>query len=229
MSYIRTDDVTGVKSRNDLMTAKNLKLGGNRPNSVLDLSIRISLELLGINKYVYVPGLNPPKAFAALQRGEVNLTTAGINFYRARVQKNLVDNGKALPLFYYPTVRTDGTLVKSPHIKDMPSIYEFYKEVKGKEPSGVSWEALKWMNMVTGAMIYTSFAPPGTPEEAVQALRIGFQKAVADPEFAKQSLKIIGIPPEFVDVKEGEAIVRNVDKVDPKVVEYLSNLMNKKK
>ena len=40
-----------------------------------------------INKYIYVPGLSPPKALNALRRDEVNLTTMGINFYRARVQK----------------------------------------------------------------------------------------------------------------------------------------------
>ena len=174
MSYIRTDAKTGIKSRDELMSVKNLVLGGNRPNSVLDLSIRISLELLGIDKYIYVPGLNPPKAYAALRRGEVNLTTAGINFYRARVQRALVDKGQATALFYYPAVRPDGSLKVSPHIKDMPSIYDFYKKVKGKEPSGTAWEALKWMNMVTGNMIYTSFAPPGTPDAAVEALRAGF-------------------------------------------------------
>jgi hypothetical protein len=87
MSYIRTDKKAGIKSRDQVMIVKNLVLGGNRPNSVLDLSIRISLEMLGINKYIYVPGLSPPKALNALRRDEVNLTTMGINFYRARVQK----------------------------------------------------------------------------------------------------------------------------------------------
>ena len=141
MSYIRTGDVTGIKTRDDLLNVKNLKLGGNRPNSVLDLSIRIALEMLGINKYVYIPGLNPPKAYAALRRKEINLTTTGINVYRARVERTIVKSGDAIPLFYYPAVSTDGSLVPNPNIKDMPSIYDFYKKTTGKEPSGIAWEA----------------------------------------------------------------------------------------
>lgn len=225
MSYIRTDAKTGIKSRDDLMSVKNLVLGGNRPNSVLDLSIRISLELLGLKDYTYVPGLNPPKAYAAMRSGEVNLTTAGLNFYRARVVKTMVDGGQATALFYYPSVGSDGSLKKLSYVKDMPSIDEFYKKVKGKAPSGLAWDALKWINMVTGNMIYTSFAPQGTPDEAVNALRSGFEKAAADPAFAKESQKIIGIPPEFVSIKEGEAIIRNVDKIDPKIKKYISKMV----
>ena len=92
----------------------------------------------------------------------------------------------------------------------------------------MAWEALKWMNMVTGNMIYTSFAPPGTPDAAVDALRIGYAKAAKNPEFRKQSLKIIGIPPEFVSIKEGEEIVRNVDKIDPKLIKYYKDTMKRK-
>ena len=228
MSYIRTDAKTGIKSRNDLMSVKNLVLGGNRPNSVLDLSIRISLELLGLNDYTYVPGLNPAKAYAAMRSGEVNLTTAGINFYRARVVNTMVKSGEATALFYYPLVRTDGSLKTLSYIKEMPSFDEFYMKVKGKKPSGLAYDALKWINMVTGNMLYTSFAPPGTPDKAINALRAGFKKAAEDPEFAKQSIKIIGIPPEFVAIKEGEAIVRNVDKIDPKIKKYLSKMVKSK-
>lgn len=225
MSYISTGGKTGVQKREDLLTAKNLILGGNRTTSVLDLSIRISLEMLGVNKYVYVPGLNPPRAYAALRSGEVNLTTTGVNFYRNRIEKTIVNNGKAIPLFYYPSVSSDGKVLDNPHIKDMPSVYEYYKAAKGKEPSGIAWESLKWMYVVTGNMIYTSFTPPGAPKEAVAALREGFNKAKVNPEYVAKLQKAIGIPIEFVDVAEGRKIVDSVDSVDPKIVEYMKKII----
>ena len=221
MSYIATNDKTGVKVAKDILTAKNLVLGGNRPNSVLDLSLRISLEMLGVNKYVYVPGLNPPRAYKSFRTGEINLTTTGVNFYRNRVQKNSVGKGEAIPLWYYQSVGADGSLKDSPHIKDMPSIAAFYKQVKGKAPTGLAWESLKWLYVVTGNMIYTSFTPPGAPKEAIAALREGYTKASKDPEYAAKLEKIIGIPPEFVSVAEGEAIVRSVDSVDPEILKYV--------
>ena len=84
------------------------------------------------------------------------------------------------------------------------------------------------MYKVTGNMIYIAAAPPGTPDNVIAELRIGFQKALGDPEFAKQTMKITGIPPEFVSVKEGKTILRDVDKVDPKIVRYLEKLMSLK-
>lgn len=225
MSYITTGGKTGVQKREDLLTAKNLVLGGNRTTSVLDLSIRISLELLGVDKYVYVPGLNPPRAYAAMRQGEVNLTTTGVNFYRNRIERTIVKDGSAIPLFYYPSVSADGKIIESPHIKDMPSIYEYYKATKGKEPSGIAWDALKWMYIVTGNMIYASFTPPGAPAEAVAALRQGFDKSKVDPEFVTKLQKAIGIPIEFVDVAEGRKIVDSVDSVSPEIVAYMKKII----
>ena len=223
MSYITTEG-RGVKTREALMQAKNIKLGGNRPTSILDLSIRLSLDLLGV-PYRYVPGLNPPKAYRALRGGEVDLTTVGVNFYRNRVEKSMVKTGKVIPLFYYPAVTADGKLKLSQHIKDMPSIYDFYKKVKGKEPAGPAWDALKWINLVTGNMIYTSFGAPGTDPAKIADLRTGFNKMKADPAYLKESLKIIGAPIDFVSVKEGEAIVSSVDSIKPEIVTYLKKFL----
>ena len=223
MSYVSTEG-RGVKTREALMQAKNIKLGGNRPTSILDLSIRLSLDLLGV-PYRYVPGLNPPKAYRALRGGEVDLTTVGINFYRNRVEKSMVKTGKVIPLFYYPAVTADGKL-KPSHIKDMPSIYDYFKQVKGgKEPAGPAWEALKWINIVTGNMIYTSFGAPGTPASKIADLRTGFNKMKADPEYHKESLKIIGAPIDFVSVAEGGAIVNSVDGIKPEIVTYLKKFL----
>jgi hypothetical protein len=229
MSYMITGGKDNIKTRDDLLTAKHIVLAGNRPSSVLDLSIRISFEMLGIDKYIYVPGLNPPKAFASLRAGETNLTTTGVNFYRGRVEPTLVKSGKAIALFYYPSVGADGTIKKSPHIKDMPSIVDYYRKVKGKEPSGLAWDSLKWMYLVTGNMIYTSFTPPGTGENINNALRAGFQKSWADPAFGAKLLKTTGLPPESVGVVEGKAIIKSVDSVDPKVVAYFKKMIGPRK
>ena len=228
MSYIKTGGPDNIKTRDDLLTAKNIVLAGNRPTSVLDLSIRTSLEMLGVKNYIYVPGLNPPKAYASVRKGETNLTTTGINFYRNRVEPSVVKAGEVIPLFYYPAVGADGTIKKSPFIKDMPNIYEYYKQVKGKEPSGIAWEAHKWMQKVTGNMIYASFSPRGTPDAANNPLREGFAKAWKDPELAPKMLKSIGLPPQSVSVEEGVKIVNSVDTVDPKIVAYFKELMTRK-
>ncbi len=51
--------------------------------------------------------------------------------------------------------------------------------------------------------------PPGVPQEAVQALRSGFEALSRDQEFLVEYKKVVGIEPEFItsekDLKEAIA------------------------
>jgi hypothetical protein len=80
----------------------------------------------------------------------------------------------------------------------------------------VSWtwfgafEALNWLTNQTGEMTFVGFAPPGTPTDAVAALRQGYAAASHDPEFIRQSVAANAIPYSFVGVERGSAILRSL-------------------
>ena len=87
-----------------------------------------------------------------------------------------------------------------PLIKDhaILPLHEFYKSIKGSAPSGQLWEAYKSVLLINSTMYRVIVLPPGTPRDAVNALRAAVAKLAADKSYYEEAAKLIGDMPEYV-------------------------------
>jgi tripartite-type tricarboxylate transporter receptor subunit TctC len=223
VNYIRRDAVPGgLKAARDIMKAQNLIVGANSIG-ITDFSgvlASLSLAVLGV-KHKMVGGYRGgADIFLAMQRGEVQFHNTSIGTFRTR-SGPFIRSGAGVGISYLVPVGENGEYERNKYISEMPAYPDLYREVHGKLPSGPLWEAFNWFTNQTGEMTYVGLAPRGTPAPAVAALRLGFERAARDPEFAKESVKRNGIPYAYVTVAKGEAILRALNTVSPALLAKL--------
>jgi len=218
----RTDVNPPLKKSEDIMKVQGLKQAGFRPTESLDIVGRLGFDVMGV-KYRYVPGYQgAAKILPAMLQGEIDGMTTGITSLRTAFGPQMVDQGKAIALWYFPFFDINGNPVTNPDFKDNePALHEVYKKVHGKDPSGMHWETLKWMQTVSGKTSMTVFAPPKTPKDIVDTLRKAYEAAKVDPELKPALVKSTGTDMVYVTIPEGLKIVQMAQNPDPKIVTFL--------
>lgn len=211
-----------IKKSEDIMKVQGLKQAGFRPTESLDIVGRLGMDVMGV-KYRYVPGYQgAAKILPAMLQGEIDGMTTGITSLRTAFGPQMVDQGKAIALWYFPFFDINGNPVTNPDFNDNePALHEVYKKVHGKDPSGMHWETLKWMQTVSGKTSMTLFAPPKTPKDIVDTLRKAYEAAKADPELKPALEKSTGTNMVYVTIPEGLKIVQMAQNPDPKIVKFL--------
>lgn len=211
-----------LKKPADIMKVQGLKQAGFRPTESLDIVGRLGFDVMGV-KYTYVTGYRgAAKILPAMLQGEIDGMTTGITSLRASFEPQMINDGKALALWYFPFFDINGNPQKNPDFKPHePALHEVYQEVHGKQPSGEYWEALKWMQTVSGKTAMTLVAPPKTPKDIVDTLRAAYEKAKADPELEKALEKSAGTNMVYVTLEEGQKIMQMAQNPDPKIVAFL--------
>ena len=169
--------------------------------------------------------------------GEVQGANMGYVGYHLYFKDGIVKEGKGVPLWYSSSFDAKGNPVGNPQVKDakLKPFHEVYKAVHGKLPSGSLWEAYKsgslweaykWYNTSAGAMALSTFAPPGTPKEAVDALRKGYYATANDPAYYVPETKRIGIGLNFIPLEQGLKILQTFRDVSPEVLAELEKISN---
>lgn len=181
--YIRAD--AGVKTPRDLLKpAKPIVVGGFTRENNKDLALRMALELLGV-PYRYVTGYaGVAELRVAIQRGEINYTSESLTGYNTGGVL-LVREGTVVPLYQEGLLGPDGDQIRDPR-SELPSFKEFFRQVKGTDPSGPLAEAFK-ISSGSRSMLRFVAVPPKTPADIVQTLRKGFRSTFDDPEFKAES------------------------------------------
>lgn len=227
--YVSNDQ---VKSRDQIVKASGLTYGGQKPTIRFDLFGRMTLEMMGVN-FKYTTGFGgAKKVLDAMRRDEVDLQTIGLNLYRLSAEKALVETGKATPLWYY---KWPGSKDTASIMGDIPSFEEHYKSVHGKAPSGPKYSTYQWMNDTLNGMSYAAFLPPGTPKEASDALRRGFDAAAKDVGSMAAQKKMFSFNLPYVNPETGEKIVKAMADAPAEHVQFLKDYIaegmkgNKKK
>ena len=221
VSYIRSDVPPGIKKPEDLLKAKRFKAGGLQIDSSKDVRMRLSLDLLKVN-YDYVTGYSSnSKARAAVQRNEIQFFVESLPAYRAVVQPSMVRPGIVTPLYYTDSVTPDGDVETSPDIPELLSFTQFYKKVYGKAPSGIKYEALKLVNISSGNMLRQLLVPPGTPQEAITALRKGITGLMEDPGYIADAKKTMKFVPATSVGEKGEKLFRKVVEAPPELIDFI--------
>lgn len=234
-AYIRTDVLEGgLKKPEDFMKVKHFVMGGNATTNPVDLRARLVLDMLGV-PYDYVTGFNGSgKVRTALIQGEVDYATESAPGFRGRVVPTLLKDGTVIGLYYY-ALDNGKELLDPPGfsegLKNMTTFHEFYKKVKGKEPSGILWEAFRQMNRAANTPQRAVFLPQGAPKEAYDALVTAFDRLNNDEQYKADSLKKTGAVSHWETGANAQKVMEISATLSPEVVDfmkgYVAKVMNK--
>jgi hypothetical protein len=218
---------TGIQTPADLLKPKVPLVYGGIAATGSDLPVLLAFELLElpIKTVLGFPGRGPIRL--AFERGETNFDFQFTSVYLTQVRA-LVDAKKAVPLFTGGASDADGNFTaRDLVVKDLPSVYEVHKQLRGKEPGGPVWGAFQAASALTFEAGIIGWMPAGTPQAAIDAFAIAAAKTNADPEFHEKGKKVTGGYP----LQAGKKVEPGVKKAlspSPEVSTYLRELLTKK-
>jgi len=79
----------------------------------------------------------------------------------------MVKTGMVTPLYHTDLVTPSGEVLVSRDVPELLPFTFYYKEIFGKHPSGIKYEALKAANMSSTNMTRMALMPPKVPAESV--------------------------------------------------------------
>lgn len=225
--YARTDVRPGIRTPADLMKAENLYAGGLDTGSNKDLTIRLTLDLLGL-KYGYITGYKGTGPVRlAMQSGEINMFSDGRASYDSQIAP-LVKSGELIPLYYDTSWNGETASVHKPNA-DLPvkPFHEFYREMKGRDPSGPLWQAYLALLAANTNLQRVVALPPGSPKAAVDALRAATAKLNTNPAFVAAATKLLGFTPDYATGPDMNARVARMTTVDPAMRAFIADYTEK--
>lgn len=229
VSYIRSDVAPGIKKSADLIKAQRFKAGGLSNDSFKDVAFRLSFDLLGL-QYDYVTGYNSSAdARLAVQRNEVQYHDETLPGYRSQVEPNMVKTGQVTPLYYADLIDADGGVTDSPDVPELPSFTKFYTQVLGKPPSGIKYEALKVAGIAGTNMTRAMLLPPGSPKEAVAALKQAAASLSKDDEYLADAVKVMRFRPRFELGASGERLYQRATVISPELAKFIRQFIEQER
>jgi len=221
VSYVRADLSPGIKKPADFVKAQKFRAAGLSISSSKDVRFRLSFDLLGL-KYDYVTGYNSSSdARLAVQRGEAQYHDETLPSYRAAVEPQMVQTGVVTPLYYTDLVSFDGEIIVSSDVPELLPFTHYYRQIFGKSPSGIKYDALKAANMSSTNMTRMIMLPPGAPAEAIAALRQGITGLSKDSDFIAEAQKTMRFHPRFEVGEQGERTFQRAAQISPEIVNFL--------
>lgn len=198
--------------------------GGLALESSKDLLIRTTLDMLGL-PHKYITGFRSSvNARLAVQRGEIHLHSESTPGYFGVVEPSMVKSGLVVPLYYDPYY--DGVKFMVPPALEGSSVLpfqEFYRKVRGGEPSGPLWDAYRTNLAVDSAMLRTVAMPPGAPAAAQAALRAALARLNADKDYAADTMKTMQFVPYYETGDDINVRVRRALTVPAEVRTFVNN------
>ena len=209
-----TRDFLGARSANDLVTKvdrSKIVVAGRSKQGSSCLRGQLALRLLGIEKYTAVcayGGTSPIRA--AMERSEVSYFVASdAHLVGGGAFVDLHKRGLVFPMYQSGILKADGSIARSATVKgDVPTLYEVFKAVHKKEPSGPDWEAWRAIGLGISNLTRTLVLPPGIAGAKVGELREAVGKMANDPGFIKDWERVFGqkLAPVLVTPKDASKI-----------------------
>lgn len=226
--YMRKDVPPGMSKPTDIVKAKGLVSGGVNARTGRDISIRLTLDVLGV-PFRHVTGYGSgERARLAMLRNEIHLYADTTPGYRGAVEGTMVKEGLVIPLWYDPL--WDGkTFGKSKQVEGLriKAFHEVYQEIFGKMPSGPHWEAYLALITLNGAMQRIVSLPPGAPPAAVAALRAALERLNRDKEYHAEATKTLGFIPEYDAGPNVAPQIRAALTVRPEIRKFVADYIAK--
>jgi tripartite-type tricarboxylate transporter receptor subunit TctC len=221
VSYVRADVPPGIKKPTDFLKAQKFRAAGLGVSSSKDVRFRLSFDLLGV-KYDYVTGYNNSSdARLAVQRNEAQYHDETLPSYRSQVEPQMVKTGMVTPLYYTDLVAPSGEILVSRDVPELLPFSHFYKEVFGKPPSGIKYEALKAANMSSTNMTRMVLLPPKVPAASIAILRKAFDSLSRDQDFLQDAITAMRFQPRFEVGEAGERLFQFASQTKPEIIAFL--------
>ena len=221
VSYIRSEVPPGIKKPSDFVKAQKFRAAGLGVSSSKDVRFRLSFDLLGL-KYDYVTGYNNSSdARLAVQRNEAQYHDETLPSYRTQVEPQMVKTGMVTPVYYTDLVAPSGEILVSRDVPELQPFTHYYREVFGKMPSGIKYEALKAANMSSTNMTRMVLMPPKAPSETIAVLRKAFDSLSRDQDFLQDAIATMRFQPRFEVGEAGERLFQRASQTSPEVVDFL--------
>lgn len=216
----------GVKTAAELVRKNPPLKYGSQGATSLDLVPLLAFEMLGMNVKAVFGMKGRASARKAFMTGEVAIDYQTSAAYMSKVTP-LVKEGTAIPIMSWGTLDGGGNLVRDPNFPDLPHFAEVYQQVKGKWPSGPSFDA--WKAFFTAGFPAQKFIvlPKETPEKMVKAYQTAFAKLFKDPEYISNKNKKIGAYPQ-VTGKAAEMRFKAATSVPPSAKAWVKNWLTEK-
>lgn len=218
-TIMRTNTNPPMKRSADIVKVKKFKVAGRSADRALDLTGNLALDIMGLkDKYIYIPGFRGmAKINPAIQRGEVHAGHSGYTGYQKFFRNTLIKEGKALALWYHSDFDKQGNPINNSSVTEFKSFHDVYKEAYGKLPSGPKWKAYRWFRTVVAQMTLSIFTAPGSPKEAVNALRKGYDGVTSSEEYQKDIVKLTGIRMTFTSRDTALKVLQTYRSVSPEL------------
>ena len=229
IGHIRKDVLEGgIKKPTDILkVSKVFKSAGHAPTSSKDLSIRLTMKLLGI-KHEHVTGHKGANSIrrAILQNG-VQYSEDSMTGYYNGVVPLLIKPGISVPIFHTGVPDGKGSLMHSPTVpKEITTFLALYqaKHGKGAMPDKLSWATyLKFAQM--RQILRILIVPKGTPAEAVSALRAAWIKTTKDPGYLAEYKKQNASDLVLLSGEETQKVVEDLLTISPDVQKFMQTLV----
>ena len=186
----------------------------------------VALELFELD-YRAVPGYGGRgDTRLAFERGELVINTQSTPAYLANVLP-LVEEGTAIPLYAIGFIDSAGNPVRDPAAPDLITAGELYEQIHGEMPSGDAWEAYKVVANLVQNTRGTIWVHSDAPDDAREALRIGVDAMVQDPEFIETGKDMMA----GYDIISGDGLAQikaDLDAAPPEVVTWVQTLLTER-
>lgn len=182
-----------------------------------DTTILLAFDLLNmnVNSTLGYDGRGPARI--ALEQGESTINYDTSSSYIGRVQPLVPATFR--PLFSLGAIER-GQFVRDPLVPDLPHLGEVYENAYGRAPSGPVWGAFRAIFPSRLTVNKALWAPAGTPDAALEALRYAFDQMDVDAEF--NASKDAALGPYALYLREDmDAIVDLLNNLDPGDVTWL--------
>ena len=219
--FMRTDIKPGMQTAADVIKGENIVVGGLRRDGPKDLSMRLTLDMLGAN-YKYVTGYNSSaQAMIALQRGEISYYADSPPLYKTKIEPQ-VKAGALMPVFY--DAEFDGKEFSVPrYIKnyDIMPFHELYKTSKATHAVGRAVGGLQVDPAGQRHHVPADGAAAGRAAGRGRCAARSGGEARQDQDYIDEANKVMGDVPEYVTGPTLNDDVRHGLTIRPELKEFM--------
>lgn len=225
---VYTSPETGIQDASQLKQSRQPLVYGGIGATASDMPVLLALELLELDFRAVLGFSGRGPIRLAFERGETNLDFQFTPVYLSQVV-DLVRAGRAVPLMTGGAINPQtGTFIdRDPVVADLPSVYEVYRTLYGRDPSGPAWDAFQAASVLTLSNGLTWFLHEDTPAEILEAWYQAVGQIMNDPEYHQRGESITGGYPLYPG-HETEAAMRRALDPEPHVRDWLIDLLSTK-
>ena len=207
---IYTRKELGLDNLEKLRAASVLRIGAQSVGHVSYVAGRLFAYFFGLKDPKFIAGYTSPEVDAALVRGELD---ARANNTASVLRRNPEWFEKGVMNFHAILEVPKGE--KHQRLGHLPEIESFAKTERDKKLINM-WRVFRLVGS-------PYMLPPGTPKERVETLQDAMRKALKDPEFYREFLKLVGDDAEPLMPEELAKAIKEMPR-DPEVVDLLRSL-----